>query len=77
MTLFQGYARKSSVSENTIKVHDPSEKILAESRKVLQQWRARSSAEQQSRQAYQDALSQNFRKAVKNFFYKSLNTNCL
>ena len=62
MTSFQGYARRSSVSENTIKVHDPSEKILAESRKVLQQWRARSSAEQQSRQAYQDALSQNFRK---------------
>ena len=36
MTLFQGYAQRSSVSENTIKVEDPSQKILAEAQNTLQ-----------------------------------------
>ena len=62
MTLFQGYARRSSVSENTIKVEDPSEKILAESRRTLQQWRARSSQEQASRDQYLSQLKENFNK---------------
>ena len=62
MTLFQGYARRSSVSENTIKVEDPSEKILAESRRTLQQWRARSSHEQASRDQYLSQLRENFNK---------------
>ena len=62
MTLFQGYARRSSVAENTIKVEDPSEKILAESRRTLQQWRARSSQEQASRDQYLGKLRENFNK---------------
>ena len=62
MTQFQGYARRSSVSENTIKVEDPSEKILAESRRTLQQWRARSSHEQASRDQYLSQLRENFNK---------------
>ena len=66
MTLFQGYARRSSVSENTIKVEDPSEKILAESRRTLQQWRARSSNEQASRDKYLSALRENFNKEQAN-----------
>ena len=66
MTLFQGYARRSSVSENTIKVEDPSEKILAESRRTLQQWRARSSHEQASRDQYLGKLRENFNKEQAN-----------
>ena len=66
MTLFQGYARRSSVSENTIKVEDPSEKILAESRRTLQQWRARSSHEQASRDKYLSQLRENFNKEQAN-----------
>ena len=66
MTLFQGYARRSSVSENTIKVEDPSEKILAESRRTLQQWRARSSHEQASRDQYLSQLRANFNKEQAN-----------
>ena len=60
MTQFQGYARASSVSENTIKVHDPSEKILAESQKTLSRWRARSQAEQGARNQYLQGLKQKF-----------------
>ena len=66
MTLFQGYARRSSVSENTIKVEDPSEKILAESRRTLQQWRTRSSHEQASRDQYLGKLRENFNKEQAN-----------
>ena len=66
MTLFQGYARRSSVAENTIKVEDPSEKILAESRRTLQQWRSRSAHEQASRDQYLSALKANFNKEQAN-----------
>ena len=62
MTSFQGYARRSSVSENTIKVEDPSKKILAEGQRTLSQWRARSSNEQASREKYLSALRNNFNK---------------
>ena len=62
MTLFQGYAQRSSVAENTIKVEDPSKKILAEAQNTLQSWRARSSHEQASREKYISALRDNFNK---------------
>ena len=62
MTLFQGYAQRSSVSENTIKVEDPSQKILAEAQNTLQKWKARSANEQASREQYISALRENFNK---------------
>jgi len=62
MTSFQGYAQRSSVSENTIKVEDPSKKILAEAQNTLQKWKARSSHEQASREQYISALRDNFNK---------------
>jgi len=66
MTLFQGYAQRSSVAENTIKVEDPSRKILAEAQNKLQSWRARSSHEQASREQYISKLRENFNKEQAN-----------
>ena len=62
MTSFQGYAQSSSVSANTIKVHDPAKKILEEKRRKSDQMRRQGEAETKVRQDYIAGLRGKFEK---------------
>tara|TARA_E500000305_G_scaffold39804_1_gene30437 strand:+ start:5245 stop:7641 length:2397 start_codon:yes stop_codon:yes gene_type:complete len=66
MTSFQGYARASSVGENTIKVNDPSEKILAEARRTSSRMRQNSQASQNVRNNYLNGLKRKFDREEQN-----------
>ena len=62
MSQFRGYAQKSSVQSNIIKLPDTSEKILQESRRYLQQWSKVSQQDQSKRETYLAQLESNFKK---------------
>ena len=53
MSLFNsGYSRQTTLGENLIQGEDPSDKILEEGKKYLQQWKTNSEAEQTNQKNY-------------------------
>ena len=68
MSLFNsGYSRQTTLGENLIQGEDPSDKILEEGKKYLQQWKTNSEAESANQQRYLAAVerSTNLREASK------------
>ena len=54
MSLFNsGYSRQTTLGENLIQGEDPSDKILEEGKKYLQQWKTNSEAEQTNQKNYE------------------------
>ena len=63
MSLFNsGYSRQTTLGENLIQGEDPSDKILEEGKKYLQQWKTNSEAEQANQKNYLEALDNSFEK---------------
>ena len=57
MSLFNsGYSRQTTLGENLIQGEDPSDKILEEGKKFLQQWKTNSEAEQADQKKYLAAV---------------------
>ena len=64
MSLFNsGYSRQTTLGENLIQGEDPSDKILEEGKKYLQQWKTNSEAESANQQKYLTALDASTNKA--------------
>ena len=62
MSLFNsGYSRQTTLGENLIQGEDPSDKILEEGKKYLQQWKTNSEAEQTNQKNYLTALDNSFK----------------
>tara|TARA_B100000131_G_scaffold156833_1_gene152166 strand:- start:676 stop:3078 length:2403 start_codon:yes stop_codon:yes gene_type:complete len=62
MSLFNsGYSRQTTLGENLIQGEDPSDKILEEGKKYLQQWKTNSEAEQADQKRYLTALDNSFK----------------
>ena len=62
MSLFNsGYSRQTTLGENLIQGEDPSDKILEEGKKYLQQWKTNSEAEQANQKNYLTALDNSFK----------------
>ena len=66
MTSFQGYARATSVGENTIKVNDPSKKILADADKKSRRMRQNSQQKQNARRDHLQNLRNKFNQEKEN-----------
>tara|TARA_R100000781_G_scaffold10005_2_gene9742 strand:+ start:82 stop:2484 length:2403 start_codon:yes stop_codon:yes gene_type:complete len=58
--LFKGYAQKTELSGNLLKGADPSDKILEEGKRYLNQWKDVSQGEQQNQINYLNALEAKF-----------------
>ena len=65
MSLFNsGYSRQTTLGENLIQGEDPSDKILEEGKKYLQQWKTNSEAESANQKNYLEAVDASTKKAA-------------